>query len=96
VELAEVEGGLLPGLPAGAGRQRSDQVDIVGGAGGQDVVDAHVASVDQMLVRQQIDRGQIGVAGTDGVDVGGRGHGRGHVHDQVGRSGSQVSVRWAL
>jgi len=56
-------------------------------AGSQDVVHADAAGVDQMLVWQQVGLGEVGVAGADGVDVGGGGRGRGDVGDQVGPVG---------
>jgi hypothetical protein len=40
-------------LPARVRRQRADQFDAVVGTGGQDVVHADVAGVDQVLVGQQ-------------------------------------------
>jgi hypothetical protein len=70
-------------LPARVQRQRADQLDTVISAGGKDVVHADVAGVDQVLVGQQGHSGEVGVAGRDGVDVGGGGHSRGDVHDQV-------------
>jgi hypothetical protein len=96
VEPGEVKAILVAGLPAGVRRQWADQFDAMVGAGGQEVIDADVAGVDQVLVGQQVGVGEVGVAGGDGVDVIGSGHGGGDVHDQVGRSGSQVSVKWAL
>jgi hypothetical protein len=86
---------LVEGLEAGVGRQRPDQLDTVAGVGIQDVVHADIAGIDRVLVGHQVGAGEVGVAAGDGVDVIGGGHGGGHVHHQVGRSGSQVSVKWA-
>jgi hypothetical protein len=61
------------------------------GTGGQDVVHADIAAdiagVDQMLVGQQADAGEVGVARGDGLNVAGGGRGGGHVHDQMGPVG---------
>jgi hypothetical protein len=86
-ELSEVKAVLVAGLPAGVWRQRADQLDAVVGAGVQDVVDADIAGVDEMLGGQQVGSCQVGVAAGDGVDVVGGRHGRCDVHDQVGPVG---------
>jgi hypothetical protein len=95
-EPAEVEATLVAGLPAAVGRQRTDQLDAVVGASGKHAVHADIGRVDQMLVGQQAHAGEVGVASWHGIHVGGGGHRGRHVHDQVGRSGSQVLVQWAL
>jgi hypothetical protein len=87
LESGEVEATFITGLPARIGRQRTDQLDAVLGAGSQDVVHADVAGVDQVLVGQQVSAGEVAVASWHGVDVGGGRHGRGDVDDQVGPVG---------
>jgi hypothetical protein len=56
-------------------------------AGGKEVVDADIAGVDEMLGRQQVPFGEVGMAAGDGVDVACGGRGGGQVHDQVGPVG---------
>jgi hypothetical protein len=86
-EPGKLEAALVTGLPATVRRQRTDQLDAVVGASGQDVVHARVAGVDQVLVGQQAHAGEVGVASGDGVDVGGGGDRRGDMDDQVGPVG---------
>jgi hypothetical protein len=93
-EAGQVERLLVAGLPAGVGWQRTDQLDAVVVGGGKDLPDADRARVDQMDIGQQVHDGEVGVPVGHGVQVGGGGVGGGHVGDQVGRSGSQVSVTW--
>jgi hypothetical protein len=86
-EPGKLEAALVTGLPATVRRQRTDQLDAVVGANGQDVVHAGVAGVDQVLIWQQIHADLAGVASGDGVDVGGGGDRRGDMDDQVGPVG---------
>ena len=83
-EAGQVERVLVAGLPAGVGRQRTDQLDAVVVVGGKDLPDADIAGVDQMNLGQQVVAGEVGVAALDGVQVGGGGVGGGHVGDQMG------------
>jgi hypothetical protein len=83
-EAAQVECGVVAGLPAGVGRQRAGQRHAVVVGCGQDLPDADVAGVDQMDVGQQVQGGEVGVAGLDGVGVGGGRWGGGHVRDPGG------------
>lgn len=76
--------------------QRTKQLDAVVGAGGQDMIHADVGRVDQVLVGQRVHAGEVGMASGDGVDVGGGGHCRGDMDDQVGPVRLAGSVKWAL
>jgi hypothetical protein len=59
------------------------------GAGGQEVINADVAGVDQVLVGQQIPFGEVSTSLAVATVVA-------TCTIRWGRSGSQVSVKWAL